>query len=1763
MHAQISSVPKSLAMLKSADRNQITVKQKEAAIVAATWEYLEKFCNKIALIISDESLSSEKYSTKLDSLTTELKDSVFKIVGGEENTNADTRGYYPLTELIKSHDQALYDMVCRDALEPGEATVSECFKRIASQQPIEDIRQSASYEIKSLERKGNLKKSDFNSLTRKFSFYYRLIHGDNNLSKLATWKSLFKTPSVNRFQTKHERILDEYAEKTDEKKVDYNAPGSKINLVALNAACGKEWDNYVTKVTFQVAEQDLFTVEAPRVQQSKNTTVSNPKKRERETTNNGSQHHKKQKFVKVENPCPLCSGEKYQANHERKNCKRYDDNDAEIENWREKAGIPARTFNKKSNTLNNKYLTALSATKTIKKKQSKSPPKNIIEFYIDSGANINIVRSRKLLKHITQCEKRIKVIGNKIHIAKECGIAELYTKDVNNKTILIRFNAVYIPPSPNEEVNIIGINKIVKNMGGCHCVGNCLPFCSGDLVYLALPTVEGNMIHLKTTHRNNLTTLETRIVKKDEDEDIVIDATSRRLVNDKAKTFAAITEDEQQNLNQNNSDDEEQALDNEKESFEVYNVTVIEKIVEKNNSNFSPNKEKEDQKLEELAQNFEKLQTLEIRQLKAREKAMLIHQKCTHWSSKNIIQGFKNGSLGISDKVLDKLLIHELENLKCPECSQTRKYTIQHPTTKTKQRSEYFGQRIGVDVLMNPNRIRTDKKDLTNQTFEVSKTDSKSSLPTTIILEEYEALNAFQAPYAIVFVDECSRYITVIPLQKLTEDDFVEAFRIFQEELMRMMAKVQRNADRKVDGTALKINLQKVNIDFFAGDMRIQEILTDQQSGMFTSAKFRKFLKEMWFRQKEEPTINHEKNSITFTDAVLQVVPRDTHAFNGMAERAIRTLKEKAMANIMTAFGHLSNTDLDHKIYTYWFWALKNASVHSNIMPKTVHGKSEISPYTYITGKTFPITEIYPFMSNAKANMTNEEAMNYGTRMSDRKKTPTEKGKLAFVQSDWKKNKNHKVLPQIEKHPSIYFYTDITGPIPTPVLFDEKSYTENHVKLSSRQNQNQLKNLVFREKNAFIDERTFIKSIYKPLDSTNGLVESIALLSLAEEDDENYNRNSEMEEFAAFLGSSLSFGFNDDAGPKQDEDIMQHRRESAKSAETSSRVCLNAQSTPCTSSCQYYCLSAEEDETIFRHYADIHKATTPKSDNFEYRAFNCQEDIDDEKFNRYEQDFLEKDQLYALAVSRLNSEDEGPKTQKTLDQFSKQEIQDSINKEMQGIRDKGVLQDVSQDEWRKLTKENPRLKLLTTRWVITVKENGDLKSRFVAKGYTQRPGENYYQTYSPVVDRVSVNVLLNIAAIKGLKLFSLDISQAFLQAPIDEDVYIKHEGKIYKLLRSLYGTKQAARMWNKEITKVLKEYNCKQSKTDPCMFVKFDDENKPILFISVSTDDLLVASTKEDWRNLAQFLSTDFQGRFITSQLDIENECTSFNGIEIKRESNHKISINLNVYTEKLIEEFRKKLHQIKPRASLPIYKSGSEYQGREAEPCDQKEITEYQSIIGQMTWLACNTRPDLSHFTASASRASKNPNKGQLKLVRLSVGYLIANPKMSITFDGTGIDEIRLEAFTDAGESKTIFSQNLPRTDATNSRHTSGYVLSMGSGAIAWKSKQQTRTVGSICHGEYTAAHLCLEEIKFVAELLGDVGFPQTRTIMFIDNQATIELMLANTSLKKHDKVTLHILQEAVEDRIVIPVYIPGDVNIADLFTKAKPHKEEKYGSG
>lgn len=136
------------------------------------------------------------------------------------------------------------------------------------------------------------------------------------------------------------------------------------------------------------------------------------------------------------------------------------------------------------------------------------------------------------------------------------------------------------------------------------------------------------------------------------------------------------------------------------------------------------------------------------------------------------------------------------------------------------------------------------------------------------------------------------------------------------------------------------------------------------------------------------------------------------------------------------------------------------------------------------------------------------------------------------------------------------------------------------------------------------------------------------------------------------------------------------------------------------------------------------------------------------------------------------------------------------------------MQHIPSEEWKKMWPKGKTPKTLDTRVVLAVKENGEIKARLVAKGFRQRPGENYFQTFSPVVDRTSVDTIINIAAIKGLPLYSPDISQAFLQAPIDEDVFIKYDGEIYKLKKHSMGQNKLPECGTKRSLRLLNPMRC-------------------------------------------------------------------------------------------------------------------------------------------------------------------------------------------------------------------------------------------------------------------------------------------------------------------------------------------------------------------
>lgn len=142
------------------------------------------------------------------------------------------------------------------------------------------------------------------------------------------------------------------------------------------------------------------------------------------------------------------------------------------------------------------------------------------------------------------------------------------------------------------------------------------------------------------------------------------------------------------------------------------------------------------------------------------------------------------------------------------------------------------------------------------------------------------------------------------------------------------------------------------------------------------------------------------------------------------------------------------------------------------------------------------------------------------------------------------------------------------------------------------------------------------------------------------------------------------------------------------------------------------------------------------------------------------------------------------------------------------------------DEYQSLIKNNtwqlinaPKGEsIIDNKWVFKIKRRPDgsverYKASLVARGFTQKYGINYKETFSPVVRHSSIRAILAICAARKMTLLQFDVKTAFLYGELTENVYMKQpvgyndgSGKVCKLLKSLYGLKQASRCWNSKFT---------------------------------------------------------------------------------------------------------------------------------------------------------------------------------------------------------------------------------------------------------------------------------------------------------------------------------------------------------------------------
>ena len=423
-------------------------------------------------------------------------------------------------------------------------------------------------------------------------------------------------------------------------------------------------------------------------------------------------------------------------------------------------------------------------------------------------------------------------------------------------------------------------------------------------------------------------------------------------------------------------------------------------------------------------------------------------------------------------------------------------------------------------------------------------------------------------------------------------------------------------------------------------------------------------------------------------------------------------------------------------------------------------------------------------------------------------------------------------------------------------------------------------------------------------------------------------------------------------------------------------------------------------------------------------------------------------------------------------------------------------------------------------------------------------------------------ILINVSAILGWDIFTIDVSQAYTQGELLDDIYVhaprSHplpKGVVYKLRRPLYGTKQAGRCWYLHVTKTLRSLGLNQLCKDSCLLVKMSN-SKPFLIISVLVDDLLV--TAENDEVVKQF-HKEFSGIYKVSQFE---RIKVYNGIHIKR-------LGKNCYTlnqEYSIAQFLAKCPVQEINAcNSPLLPSDTFVLATKDDEhvVDREKKEMYQQVLGSLNWFNTATRPDLAVVCSLAGRVASNPTQKQLKSLCRAVGYLKRNPNIPLIFDGTRCNGVVKQAgFSDADWAGQKLSLN--SEDRCGRKSTSGYIA-FSCGPTNWKSKLQGIPATSSAQAEFMAMYEAAKDLFFQILLLRELGFKLSRVPLFCDNTTAIRQAMETMSSKsnKHMEIRYAWLQHyAHREGIIQPFNIASSHNLADVLTKILPNKKNFSGT-
>jgi hypothetical protein len=293
------------------------------------------------------------------------------------------------------------------------------------------------------------------------------------------------------------------------------------------------------------------------------------------------------------------------------------------------------------------------------------------------------------------------------------------------------------------------------------------------------------------------------------------------------------------------------------------------------------------------------------------------------------------------------------------------------------------------------------------------------------------------------------------------------------------------------------------------------------------------------------------------------------------------------------------------------------------------------------------------------------------------------------------------------------------------------------------------------------------------------------------------------------------------------------------------------------------------------------------------------------------------------------------------------------------------------------------VRTLSTRAIFSTKlsSTGEIirrNCRIVGRGFAQREGIDYNDTFASVIRYDTVKCIIAIAASGNRRLFHGDFTTAYLNAPLKEDIYIElplgykqqMEGDIVlKLMKSLYGLKQSGRNWREMINGWMKDYGFAQSLKDPCLYVLKHAHGR--LIVGIYVDDLIICDDSDDPSVCDKFIS-DITDEF---KMTITDDIDSY------------LSAKLQNTEEGIIMTMAKNINELLERTDMmgakplptPMVEHLFLEPAKDDELLSDAMATEFRSIVGSLMHIQ-QFRPDITYATGCLTHFMNKPDAAHMR---------------------------------------------------------------------------------------------------------------------------------------------------------------------------------------